>query len=305
MKQKLLVRTGIGLVCAVAASMITVMLVSAQAPRVTGFSQGLDCSACHHELYDDWELGGHGVALSSPTFTEAWQARGEPGDCMACHATGYDPETETCEAEGVTCAVCHSPAAADHPREPMPIARESDTCGACHTQSFFEWQGSPHGEIGLACASCHDPHAADLKADDVSALCSACHGTTVSTYAHSQHFAEGQTCGDCHLAPTGEEPGGGAAQRNHTFAVDLSTCTECHAYQLHSGGENASNEPATDPLSVIGAVDLETSGSPEPVSPLGFALLAALIGMAAGMILAPWLERWYRRMRRDDDAERG
>jgi len=32
---------------------------------------------------------------------------------------------------------------------------------------------------------------------------------------------------------------------------------------------------------------------PGPVSPLGFAGLAGLIGLAAGMVLAPWLERSY------------
>jgi hypothetical protein len=30
------------------------------------------------------------------------------------------------------------------------------------------------------------------------------------------------------------------------------------------------------------------------VSPLGYSVLAALIGLAAGMVLAPWLERVYR-----------
>ena len=40
---------------------------------------------------------------------------------------------------------------------------------------------------------------------------------------------------------------------------------------------------------------LETSSIvPTPVSPLGYAGLAALIGIAAGMLLAPWLERWYK-----------
>ena len=36
------------------------------------------------------------------------------------------------------------------------------------------------------------------------------------------------------------------------------------------------------------------SPQPAPVSPLGFAGITALIGIAAGMLLAPWLERGYR-----------
>jgi hypothetical protein len=38
-----------------------------------------------------------------------------------------------------------------------------------------------------------------------------------------------------------------------------------------------------------------TTEQPEPVSPIGFAALAALLGLAGGMVLAPWLERWYQK----------
>ena len=44
---------------------------------------------------------------------------------------------------------------------------------------------------------------------------------------------------------------------------------------------------------------------PAPVSPVGFAGLAALIGLAAGMVLAPWLERFYRQTVKHDDEEAG
>jgi hypothetical protein len=47
--------------------------------------------------------------------------------------------------------------------------------------------------------------------------------------------------------------------------------------------------------------DIKVSTEPDPVSPVGFATLAGLIGMASGMILTPWLERWYRRMKREND----
>jgi hypothetical protein len=36
------------------------------------------------------------------------------------------------------------------------------------------------------------------------------------------------------------------------------------------------------------------SPEPAPVSLLGYAGLTALIGVAAGMLLAPWLERGYQ-----------
>jgi hypothetical protein len=40
---------------------------------------------------------------------------------------------------------------------------------------------------------------------------------------------------------------------------------------------------------------------PNPVSPVGFAGLAVLIGLAAGMVLAPWLERFYLRAVKHDE----
>jgi hypothetical protein len=39
---------------------------------------------------------------------------------------------------------------------------------------------------------------------------------------------------------------------------------------------------------------------------MGFSALAGLIGLAGGMVLAPWLERWYHRTvkhNREEDNE--
>jgi hypothetical protein len=51
---------------------------------------------------------------------------------------------------------------------------------------------------------------------------------------------------------------------------------------------------------------VEVTPEPEPVSPMGFSALAGMIGLAGGMVLAPWLERWYRRTikhQHEDDHE--
>jgi hypothetical protein len=34
---------------------------------------------------------------------------------------------------------------------------------------------------------------------------------------------------------------------------------------------------------------------PDPASPIGFAILAGVLGLAAGAVLGPWFERWFRR----------
>jgi hypothetical protein len=43
--------------------------------------------------------------------------------------------------------------------------------------------------------------------------------------------------------------------------------------------------------------------APRPVSPIGFALLAGLVGLAAGVVLAPWIERFQNRLDLRDKEE--
>jgi hypothetical protein len=38
---------------------------------------------------------------------------------------------------------------------------------------------------------------------------------------------------------------------------------------------------------------------PDPVSPVGYAALVGVFGMAGGMILTPWLENFYRRFKKE------
>lgn len=72
---------------------------------------------------------------------------------------------------------------------------------------------------------------------------------------------------------------------------------------MHADGEAAATQNAA-----IAAAPTPTNGSiaptsndspivspePAPVSPLGYAGITALIGIAAGMLLSPWLERGYK-----------
>jgi hypothetical protein len=49
-------------------------------------------------------------------------------------------------------------------------------------------------------------------------------------------------------------------------------------------------------VELVSAEAAGVSLDPEPVSPIYYALLSALIGMAFGLLVAPWIERWYRRL---------
>jgi hypothetical protein len=101
---------------------------------------------------------------------------------------------------------------------------------------------------------------------------------------------------------TPEEMGEGHGSRVHTFAVDLESCAKCHEEDMHyptvdamtpaddSAGEAASEQA----LSLASALPMESE--PDPVSPFGFAVLASLVGMGFGIVVAPWLEKWNRRV---------
>jgi hypothetical protein len=220
---------------------------------------------------------------------------------LFCHTTGYDPTTNTWEEDGVACIACHEEKFGEHPTNPIGIDRSADFCGGCHSETLFEWQVSGHRQDGIECVDCHDAHGAELKAFDTSMLCGNCHQGRAMNYFHTEHSAEGMSCADCHL---GELTGGGEglANRNHSFIVTLTTCNECHMYEMHDPVQ-VHPEPNQHPLieTMASAEEQTVVAEPDPVSPIGFASVAGLIGMASGMILAPWLERFYRRLNNPQD----
>jgi hypothetical protein len=66
---------------------------------------------------------------------------------------------------------------------------------------------------------------------------------------------------------------------------------------MHSPSEAVNTKVSTVPVSPEPTPDIQLSSiTPEPaaVGPIGFSAMAGLIGLAGGMVLAPWLERWYR-----------
>jgi hypothetical protein len=96
---------------------------------------------------------------------------------------------------------------------------------------------------------------------------------------------------------------------DHSFKASLVSCNACHADQMHSPTESKTPEGTSAPVFVEAAVEAPVAAvtpEPQPVSPMGFSALAGLIGLSGGMVLAPWLERWYRRTvkhQREDDHE--
>jgi len=288
--------------------------------RVVSGTTYESCVACHKDLVDTWQQGPHGQALSDPIFAASWSSQGKPGACLVCHTTGYDPSTGTSEAEGVSCEACHSPIPANHPTENMPVDKSTDLCGKCHSDPRFSTESfimSAHYKRDMSCVVCHDQHSAgmrtvagtDNKTGDASDLCENCHKDAMKNFPASKHAEAGVTCVNCHLgfniASKNESLTDAHRAPDHNFIPSLETCNKCHADQMHAPGEAAAaaaikveelgGTATPEPTSVATPVPPATD-QPLPVSPLGFAAIAGLLGLAGGMVLAPWLEKSYRHL---------
>jgi predicted CXXCH cytochrome family protein len=279
------------------------------------------CVDCHKDIQDNWQMGPHGQAMTDPVFVAEWNNQGKPGACRVCHATGYDPATGAAKAEGVTCENCHSPIPPNHPVDNMPVDKSPDLCGRCHSDTRFateNWQMSAHYKRSMTCSVCHDAHSAGMKqidgapvSADASDLCANCHKDAMKNFPTSKHSAAGVTCVNCHLGfNVGPDTTGKldfiSAHRapDHNFTAKLETCNKCHADQMHSPGqaaaaaaikvEQAGGTATPEPTAAVTPIP-HTTTQPAPVSPVGFAAMAGLLGLAGGMVLAPWLERAYRK----------
>lgn len=300
----------IALMFALLAAGITLVVASAQEGTTHPLQTTSDCVVCHTEYQMTWQNGAHGQAGSDPIFLEEWTKQGKPGACLVCHTTGYDPATATYEAEGVTCEACHGPAPADHPKTPMPVDRTTDLCGRCHSDTRFGWQDwkvSTHYQRGMDCTTCHDPHSASLKkvvgprvgekTDEVSELCINCHKEYSMDFSYTSHHQKGISCVDCHVKHLESTERTAHTVPDHSFNASLASCNTCHADQMHSPTEAVNAEGTTAPASAEIPSEVKLASvtpEPEPVSPMGFSALAGLVGLAGGMVLAPWLERWYQ-----------
>ena len=302
----------IAMMFALLAAGVTLIVASAQGgnpPTVQNTTGNTDCAVCHTEFEMTWESGAHGKAGTDPIFVDEWTKQGKPGACLVCHTTGYDPATATYKADGVTCEACHGPAPADHPKTPMPIDRSPDLCGRCHSDTRFGWQDwkvSTHYQRGMDCATCHDPHSASLKkiagprvgetTDEVSALCINCHQEHSMNFPYTSHNQKGVSCVDCHVNHMEDTDRAAHNVPDHSFNASLDSCNTCHAEQMHSTTEATDGVSAPLPVAPTQETQLASvTPEPDPVSPIGFSALAGLLGLAGGMVLAPWLERWYLR----------
>lgn len=168
--------------------------------------------------------------------------------CYDCHddiselkATSYH--------NGVSCEVCHGPAAGhvEEPDEVTPnIPRERDKCTRCHGYNPSRPSGFPQiipmmHNPGRRCMSCHNPHNPELP--HAPEECSACHREISSKKAVSHHAT--LVCTQCHTASPEHLINPRVARAGKPTSEK--TCGQCHA--------ESADSPRTIPR-----IDIESHG---------------------------------------------
>jgi len=150
--------------------------------------------------------------------------------CAACHPPVVELHAGGNHA-GVSCEVCHGPAAA-HVAAPLDtkpaIARDRALCERCHAFNpsrplgFAQIDTVVHNPR-LPCIGCHRPHAPEppIPPQD----CSACHGQLARQKAMSRHAT--LACETCHETPVEHRTNPRAVRP--AKPANRAFCGQCHA----------------------------------------------------------------------------
>jgi hypothetical protein len=288
------------------------------AGEMTASSVYTDCRECHWDIYLIWEESSHGQGLSCSqchlavsednNHARAGHGAQEGGsqECMACHTTGYDAQTDTWTEGNIHCTACHTPIPGTHPDDPAPTNRSADLCGECHIQANFEWQISTHGVEDVSCVDCHNQHRATLKnpVKEIAEQCSVCHEALEADFSKSMHAEQDISCAECHLAPVEDQLlGRGNARLNHTFEVDINACLQCHREMLHApnidddnvhlysqlnDGKSHNVAHAEELDAMASAVEVEVTASPPEANANSFMAFTMIFGVGAGVGAVSW-----------------
>ena len=290
-----------------------------------------DCQECHLDVASHWENSPHAHAYDDETFQTQWLSLGEPGECLACHTTNYQPATGEFDAEGVECQACHGETDAEHPPNPVPILADTAYCGTCHTTTLGEWHRTGHATEDIGCMDCHDPHSQNPLFENPDDLCINCHKDSMGDYLEDLHVQNDIGCVDCHalVIPPENPPADGIVPTGHAFDITPATCVACHTDALHAGfhlpgyenGAKAANGNGEElAFSEEAVLEEETAVSaPAPLTPeqqiqtLEAAIASQNVttlfqGGIVGLVLggsSAWFVAGNIRQRRKDDEENG
>ncbi|MCB8966471.1 MAG: hypothetical protein H6660_06205 [Ardenticatenaceae bacterium] len=235
-----------GLVVGIISLVLTVSLASAaptlqtEGDEVAPDVEILDsqsCQECHLDVSNHWSESPHAHAYDDPYFQERWEALGEPGECLFCHTTNYQPAIGEFDEEGIACDACHGEVTAAHPPEPVPVKADTEYCGTCHTTTLGEWRQTGHATADVGCNDCHDPHSQRPLFEVADDMCINCHQDSMERYLEDLHVTKGIGCVDCHalVIPPDPIPDDGIVPTGHAFNITPATCVACHTDALHAG----------------------------------------------------------------------
>jgi len=289
-----------------------------------------DCSLCHLDVADHWSRSPHAHAFDDATFQEWWQGAGQPGDCLACHTTGYLASTGNFQDPGVSCEGCHGPGLAEHPPAIIPVKADTEYCGVCHTTTLSEWRQTGHAMEDVGCSDCHDPHSQQPLFPVADDLCINCHKQDMGDYLEDLHVQKGIGCVDCHalVVPPEAPPEDGIVPTGHTFTISPATCVACHTDALHAGfalpgyengaGAAAGGEtvatPEPQPATLLSSVDsslspeqrlqaLETSiASRSLTSLMQGSIVGLVLGGSTAWLVAHNVRRGHAEAEHDEEA---
>ncbi|MBP6469618.1 MAG: hypothetical protein KBE23_00845 [Chloroflexi bacterium] len=195
------------------------------------------CQECHLDVKSHWQDSPHAHAFDDPYFQQQWVGLGQPGECLSCHTTNYQPANGQYDAEGIACEACHGEVTGEHPPEVVSIKADTEYCGTCHTTTLGEWHQTSHATAEIGCMDCHDPHSQQPLFDVADDLCINCHKDSMEAYLEDLHVQQGIGCVDCHalVVPPDEIPVDGIVPTGHAFSITPATCVACHTDALHAG----------------------------------------------------------------------
>jgi hypothetical protein len=222
------------------------------------------CALCHQIEVQDWQSSPHAAATNAIENANMVCEDGQDcSSCLTCHSTNFSPETGAYEHTGVTCEACHGPLAEGHPEEGvMALSVDSSVCRDCHTDTFEDWNATPHAQAGVQCIGCHRSHTQNLRLDD-QALCKSCHRDQLQDGGHLAHLRTGLDCVSCHTSPASSpHVANGPSAPTHQFAVNTAVCADCHS-NIFRGAAASSAASAAHPTGAVAATQGSDAASPE------------------------------------------
>jgi len=181
------------------------------------------------------ELGHYRAAAvdSIKNLEKAYAGRQE---CALCHGD-VEAIRAASHHQGVSCEVCHGPAAAHvaNPMEVKPVInRDRSLCTMCHAFNPSRPTGFPQIDPvahnpQTPCSACHQPHAPEPPSTPEE--CAACHGQIARQKAVSHHAS--LPCTTCHQAPDEHKLSPRTVQP--TRPTERAFCGMCHSEPAMAG----------------------------------------------------------------------